>query len=119
MLALRPPYYLWNQTVSVLRPTTTQGESGYPEVTFARIHSSIPCRVQKLSSIKEPRYDQLGQLINATCYCAYGTDIVAKDWIIFDGLQYDCSETRDLDGERHTLVINMVNVRPIENDIEV
>lgn len=83
---------LFNKTVSTLRGTTTITE-GSASTEFITNISALKCRIQGSDSTEPVQAGRKYSKPARTLFCAYGTDLVEEDKVVYNGTTYNVIST--------------------------
>ena len=93
--------HLFNNTVSTLRLTTSVDSGGSPISTFSTEIASLPCRIQKKKGFEPVEGGRKFSKSAWILYCASGTDLLVKDKVSYNGIEYNVIES-DIEGNDNT-----------------
>lgn len=84
--------HLFNKTVSTLRGTTVV-TNGSAVTTYAENIASLECRIQGSDSSEPVQAGRKFSKISLVIYCAYETDLLDKDKVVYNGITYNVIST--------------------------
>lgn len=98
--------HLLNSTVDIQRRTVARDALGGMTESFATI-ATADTRMQVLTAKETNDYSREGETITHRAYFSFGTDIAARDRILFDGKTYIVRTVENPDYENRYLAASV------------